>query len=110
MKRYWLILLFGLILAACSSSLVSTPAPTVGASSAAASSVAGGLTQTNDEAMVTVAVTPLNLDDKSAATLDFEIALNTHSVELAYDLTQIATSNDTVVGRQMERSWGRTSS
>jgi hypothetical protein len=37
----------------------------------------------------------MNLDDKSAATLDFDIALNTHSVDLAYDLTQIATlSND----------------
>jgi hypothetical protein len=49
------------------------------------------LTQTNDEAMVTVAVTPLNLSDKSAATLDFDVALNTHSVDLGYDLTQIAT-------------------
>jgi hypothetical protein len=53
------------------------------------------LTQTNDEAAVTIQVTPLNLNDRSAATLDFEIALNTHSVELGYDLTAIATlSND----------------
>ncbi len=33
---------------------------------------------------------------KPAATLDFDIALNTHSVDLGYDLTQIATlSSDT---------------
>ena len=51
--------------------------------------------------MVTVAVTPLNLDDQSAATLDFEIALNTHSVDLGYDLMQIATlSND--AGEQVQ--------
>src|SRR5512143_1976188 len=91
MKRYWPILLLGLILAACSPT-VSTPAPAAATNAAPA---VDDLTQTDDEAMVTVAVTPLNFDDKSAATLDFKIALNTHSVDLGYDLTQIATlSND----------------
>ena len=43
-----------------------------------------------------VAITPLNLSDESAGTLDFKIALNTHSVDLGYDLTQVATlSSDT---------------
>src|SRR5512139_3615791 len=106
MKKPIIILfaLAGLILAACSSSTASAPPTTASASSLAAStaaantraaSAADDLTQTNDEAMVTVAVTPLNLNDKSAATLDFKIALNTHSVDLGYDLTAIAAlSND----------------
>lgn len=101
MKKYLvtlLALLLGLILAACSSPIASTSAPVVSSSSAAAASAApadGDLTQTDDEASVTVAITPLNLSDKSAATLDFKIALNTHSVDLNYDYQAIATlSND----------------
>ena len=80
--------LAGVILAACSSPTVSVSPPTAASNAASA---ADNLTQTNAEASVTVAVTPLNLDDQSAATLDFDIALNTHSVDLGYDLTQIAT-------------------
>ena len=107
MKKFIILLvLLGLTLAACSSPAAETPAPapvhTVPAKEAPtkatplnAPPAADTLTQTNDEAMVTVVVTPLNLDDQSAATLDFEVALNTHSVDLGYDLTQIATlSND----------------
>lgn len=102
MKKYVvvsLMMLLSLIVAACSSSPSSTPAPAVSSASAAAANAAPAgdeLTQINDKAMVTVAVTPLNLNDKSAATLDFKIALNTHSVDLGYDLTTIATlSSDT---------------
>jgi hypothetical protein len=96
MKKWMIMVLavMGLILAACSSPTVSTPGPVSNTSASAASAAvpaSENLTQTNDEAMVTVAVTPLNLSDKSAATLDFDIALNTHSVDLGYDLTQIAT-------------------
>ena len=93
-----LVMLLSLVVAACSSLTTSAPAPAASSASAAAANAAptgDDLTQTNDEAMVTVAVTPLNLNDKSAATLDFKIALNTHSVDLGYDLTAIATlSND----------------
>lgn len=100
MKRFCPILLLGLILAACSSSIASAPTPVAGVSSSAASTnvvpAANDLTRIDEEASVTVAVTPLNLSDKSATTLDFEIALNTHSVDLNYDLTAIATlSTDT---------------
>jgi len=98
MKKHFVILpvlLFGLILAACSSPTASTPvvAPSSSTSAASANAAPAGddLTRTNDEASVTVAITPLNLKDKSAATLDFKIALNTHSVDLGYDLTAIAT-------------------
>ena len=90
-----LVLLLGLILAACSGPTASTPAPAASSSSSAASVNAApagdDLTQTKDEASVTVAVTPLNLNDKSAATLDFKVALNTHSVDLSYDYQAIAT-------------------
>ena len=91
MKRYpglVLIALSGLILAACSGTNASTP--TVSTSSAGEVSGAG-LTQTKEEASVTVKATPLNLNDASAATLDFQIALDTHSVDLAYDMLSIVT-------------------
>jgi hypothetical protein len=97
MNRYFGILLvgsLGLLLAACGSPTASLPAPATSSASAAAANTApagDSLTQTNDEASVIVEVTPLNLSDKSAATLDFKIVLNTHSVDLAYDLTTIAT-------------------
>jgi len=102
MKKYIvasLMMLLGLIVAACSSPPSSSSAPAASSTSAASANTASAgddLTQTNAEAMVTVAVTPLNLNDKSAATLDFKIALNTHSVDLGYDLATIATlSSDT---------------
>ena len=101
MKKSIIILfaLAGLFLAACSSAASPTPAsPTAAANSTSSQpgDTASGLTQANDEAMVTVEVTPLNLTDQAASTLDFKIALNTHSVDLGYDLTTIATlSSDT---------------
>jgi hypothetical protein len=92
------VVLLSLIVAACSSPTASSPTPAANSASAAVANAAPAgedLTQTNNEAMVTVAVTPLNLNDKSAAALDFKIALNTHSVDLGYDLLTIATlSND----------------
>ncbi len=106
MKKWIIIVLtlVSVILAACSGPTAATPAPASNTSSSVAPAAAPAgesLTQTNDEAMVTVAVTPLNLSNKAAATLDFDVALNTHSVDLSYDLTQIATlSND--AGEQVQ--------
>ncbi len=92
------VMLLSLIVAACSSPTTSSPTSAANSASAAVANAAPAgedLTQTNNEAMVTVAVTPLDLDDKSAATLDFKVALNTHSVDLSYDYQAIATlSND----------------
>ncbi len=104
MKKWMImsIVLASLILAACSSPTASTPAAAAahGVTTKAAPA-ARDLTRTNNEARVTVAVTPLNLDDSSAVTLDFDVALNTHSVDLSDDLTQIATlSSDT--GEQVQ--------
>ena len=99
MKKSVLILfaLSGLILAACSSSTGSTPTSDAATRSLnSATPTAANLTRTNDEAMVTVKVTPLNLDDRSAEVLTFSVVLDTHSVELDYDLKSIgALSTDT---------------
>lgn len=55
------------------------------------------LTRTDSQGMVTVEVTPLNLGN-AADTLDFDVSLSTHSVDLSMDLAQVATlSTDTGV-------------
>jgi len=48
------------------------------------------LTRTDEQGMVVVEVTPINLG-MPADTLEFDIALNTHSVDLSMDLTTLAT-------------------
>jgi len=123
----WLpvVLLLGVLLAACSSPAQPTPAaaaaptegvlptteppstpnsgnsPTAGpdpANPAAPPTETGApavqpeqaLTLTDAQGSVTVEVTPRNLGD-SGDTLDFEIAMDTHSVDLGMDLTALAT-------------------
>jgi hypothetical protein len=49
-----------------------------------------GQVQTSAEGAVTVAITPLNLNSP-ANTLQFEVTLNTHSVELDMDLAALST-------------------
>jgi hypothetical protein len=49
-----------------------------------------GQTLVDDQGQVTVEVTPLNLGQPDP-TLDFEVALDTHSVALDMDLTLLAT-------------------
>ncbi len=52
----------------------------------------GDLMRTDGQGMVTVEVTPLNLSNAAdAVTLDFDVAMNTHSVDLSMDLAQLAT-------------------
>jgi DNA-binding beta-propeller fold protein YncE len=53
----------------------------------------GTLTRVNHERAVTVEVTPLNLDG-SGATVDFQVVLDTHAVELDYDLVQLSILRD----------------
>ena len=48
-----------------------------------------GITREDGQGAVTVKVTPLNLNNASA-TLDFAVVLDTHSVDLSMDLTQLA--------------------
>lgn len=80
----------------------STPAllPTAAATATWVEPVAGSnstpaLTQVDTQGAVEFAVTPLNLG-APGATLDFDISLNTHSVDLAWDLAaQSALMTDT---------------
>lgn len=54
---------------------------------------------------VTVKVTPLNLGDATADTLDFEVVLDTHSVELNYDIAQLATLTDNLGNEYTPAAW-----
>jgi hypothetical protein len=54
---------------------------------------ADALTRTSNERSVKVEVTPLNLT-AGGETLDFRVVLETHSVELNYDLAKIAVLSD----------------
>lgn len=110
MKKWIIIglILGSLALAACSSQTAATPAPASNSSTSAAPAAAASgenLTQTNDEAMVTVAVTPLNLDDTSAPVLTFKIVLDTHSVDLNYDLAQLATLSSSAGEKVEPTTW-----
>lgn len=49
-----------------------------------------GETLVDEQGAVAVAVTPRNLDP-GATVLDFEVAMNTHSVDLSMDLAELAT-------------------
>lgn len=58
------------------------------------------LLRTDSQGAVTIAVTPLDLSD-SADMIDFEISLNTHSVDLSMDLATLATlTTDTSISVQ----------
>ncbi len=50
---------------------------------------AGNLTRSAEAGAVTVDITPLNLGDATAVTLDFKVAMNTHSVDLGVDLARL---------------------
>jgi len=84
------LMLLGLILAACSGAASPTPAVPAASTSGKTTPAGADLTQTKEEAAVTVKVTPLNLNDAAPSVLDFKITLDTHSVDLGYDLTAIA--------------------
>ena len=94
MKRFLLplLLISAIALAACSAA---TPAseqissqPT--SSSDEPASASNGLTRSDTQGAVTVNVTPLNLD-KPSDQLEFDVALETHSVDLSMDLATLAT-------------------
>lgn len=74
-----------------------TPATHAATGEAAPQSIEGG--------GVTVKVTPLNLGDATADTLDFEVVLDTHSVELNYDIAQLATLTDNLGNEYTPAAW-----
>lgn len=65
------------------------------------------MTRTDEQGAVIFTVTPLNLGT-SADTLDFDVIMNTHSIELSMDLAQLATlATDAGVTIQAEK-WDAT--
>ena len=95
MKRFLipLLLVLTLVLAACSAATPvsdqSSSEPNVQVQSPPADP-SNSLTRSDQQGAVTVNVTPLNLDNPSDQ-LEFDIALETHSVDLSMDLATLAT-------------------
>lgn len=50
----------------------------------------GDLTRTDEQGAVVIEITPLNLDSATDA-LEFDVSMNTHSIDLSMDLAQLAT-------------------
>lgn len=95
----WMLLLivFGIIVTACASPSAEQPVIVAGQSEQAAktSPFWEQNARVDEQGAVVVEVTPLNLNTQDN-TLQFEIALNTHSVDLSMDLSSLATlSTDT---------------
>ncbi|NIM95573.1 MAG: hypothetical protein GTO18_17890 [Anaerolineales bacterium] len=62
-------------------------------------------TRQDNQGAVEVSVTPLNIDTKGIETIDFEIFMNTHSVDLSMDLATLSTL-ETNLGEQIHPlSW-----
>lgn len=95
MKRLLLpvLLTLALILVACGPSQASTdqtePQP-ASVSTEPSQADTGDLTRSDGQGAVTVSVTPLNLENPSDQ-LEFDIGLETHSVDLSMDLATLAT-------------------
>ncbi|NOH02598.1 MAG: hypothetical protein HND47_11910 [Chloroflexi bacterium] len=93
MRRFLLPLLLttSLILAACSaSSSDQTPPEPAPVSTEVSSPSNPSITIIDSQGSVTVEATPLNLD-APADTLEFDVVLDTHSVDLSMDLAVLAT-------------------
>jgi len=82
-------------------------APVTGTATAAspASAPGGAVGQSVEGGGVTVKVTPANLKDSDADTLDFTVSLDTHTVELNYDLVQLAVLTDNLGNEYSPASW-----
>ncbi len=85
-----LILTSTLVLTACSGSASAQTAPSTAPASTTSANADGSLTRSDAQGAVTVTVTPLTLD-ASADTLEFDIVMNTHSVDLSMDLATLST-------------------
>ena len=89
MKRLVLVLMVTLFLAACASAQSATPSAQVPANTSKPDASTTDLSRTDSQGAVTVKTTPLNLD-KPGDTLKFDVAMDTHSVDLSMDLTTTA--------------------
>lgn len=107
------LMLFGaglaLVLAACNSAAAPTQAPTPTLTRAANTSTSAGkasspfATKSNSGGSVDVEVTPtaLNIGEPMA----FDLAMNTHSVDLSDDMTQIAVLRDDAGKEYKPTAW-----
>ena len=108
------LLVLTFIVSACAPWAVNTAPPTsqptpVSNNNAAPMNTAdeGNLARTDEQGAVVVEVTPLNLE-APADTLEFDIAMNTHSVDLSMDLATLSTlSTDTGITVQAAK-WDAT--
>lgn len=104
MKRFIfpVLLVLTLIISACAPSAATTVSPTSQPAPVSNNNPAlmngttnGDLPRTDEQGAVVVTVTPLNLET-STDTLEFDVAMNTHSVDLSMDLAILSTlSTDT---------------
>lgn len=93
MRRLILPLLLTLALVACAptqAAPLQTDSQPASVSSDSSQTDAGNLTRTDQQGAVTVEVTPLNLDNPSDQ-LEFDVVMDTHSVDLSMDLATLAT-------------------
>ena len=92
MKRFVFPLLLIFILSACAPSKATTnqTQPTSSSSTSNDAATTADLTRTDQQGAVVVEVTPLNLDNPSEQ-LEFDVAMNTHSVDLSMNLATLAT-------------------
>jgi len=94
MRRFILpiLLTLTLVLAACSAA--STPLPSdvqpVSVSTEPAAPEIDSVTRSDQQGAIIIEVTPLNLDSLTD-TLEFDISMNTHSIDLGMDLATLAT-------------------
>lgn len=82
-------------------------APVTGTATATSPAAAptGGAEQSVEGGGVTVKVAPLTLTTEDAATLDFALSLDTHTVELNYDLAQLAVLTDNLGNEYTPAAW-----
>lgn len=66
---------------------------------------ADALTRTSNERGVKVEVTPLNLSPAGADTLEFRVIMDSHTVDLRYDLSKIALLRDDRGNTYRPSSW-----
>lgn len=92
MKRFAFPLLLIFILSACARSKADTnqTQPVPGPSTSNDAVTSADLTRTDQQGAVVVEVTPLNLDNPTEQ-LEFNVVLNTHSVDLSMNLATLAT-------------------
>jgi hypothetical protein len=89
MKRLVLIIMAALLLAACAPAQSAAPSAQAPANTSIPVAGSPDLVRTDSQGAVTVKITPLNLD-KPNDILEFDVAMDTHSVDLSMDLSTLA--------------------